>query len=257
MPLGIGAAIGLGVGGSVLNGILGRRSANKASRAYTDALQANQGHYDAFDGAIQNFLERTNRRYSGQQNQYATLGDNAYQNLMNIQQGNLGAIPGYNFGLNEGTRAINRMNATRGLHGSTAHGQALNNYAQNYANTQFNQHFNRNFGLFNRSQQAQDNILARLQGADAQSLYMRNSLLNARVGNNTAIGQQTADNFINQQSALDQALGNSLGFLSLGATQRRQPTAPSPTGLNIPAFNINSTYDPANGGINYPFGRGI
>lgn len=234
--------LGLGIGASVLSGIFGRRSAKKASRAFNDSLQANQKQYDAFDGAIQGFLSRTQKRYGGYQQQTRDLGDEAYQNLMNLQQGNLGSVPGYNFGLNEGTRAINRANATRGIHGSSAHAQALNNYAQNYANTQFNQHYNRNIGLFDRSRQAESDLLSRLQGADTQALYLQQALLNARTGNTMAQGQQRADAIIGKQSALDQAIGNIIGFSALGfgggsAVPASNPIDPSQ--VRIPSFNIN------------------
>lgn len=51
--------------------------------------------------------------------------------------------PGYQFGLNEGTKALNAGGAARGMTYSGAQGKALQRYGQDYAGTKLNESYNR------------------------------------------------------------------------------------------------------------------
>ena len=51
--------------------------------------------------------------------------------------------PGYQFGLNEGTKSLNSGAAARGMTYSGAQGKALQRYGQDYAGTKLDQSFNR------------------------------------------------------------------------------------------------------------------
>ena len=51
--------------------------------------------------------------------------------------------PGYQFGLNEGTKALNAGAAAKGMTYSGAQGKALQRYGQDYAGTKLNESYNR------------------------------------------------------------------------------------------------------------------
>lgn len=58
--------------------------------------------------------------------------------------------PGYQFGLNEGQKALDRRSAAGGNYFSGAALKALNRYGQDYAGTKFNEGFNRDASTKNR-----------------------------------------------------------------------------------------------------------
>lgn len=70
---------------------------------------------------------------------------------------NLQSDPGYQFGLDQGTQALERSASARGGLYSGATMKALEKYGQDYAGTKFNEAFNRN-------QAYQDSLFNRLSG---------------------------------------------------------------------------------------------
>ena len=64
------------------------------------------------------------------------------------------ANPGFQFGLDQGERAINNNRAVRGLYGSGSAAKALSNWGTDYANQQIGNYANRFLGLAEMGQNA-------------------------------------------------------------------------------------------------------
>lgn len=140
----------LGVGSSIAGGIMGANAANDAATVETKAAQDAQA------------LEKTNQDSAvGAQNtalSNITAAEKPYQALGTTSANNLAkqlatgfqaptlaeaeATPGYQFTLQQGTRAIDQNAAANGtlLTGNT--GKALTDYGQGLASTTYNQDFN-------------------------------------------------------------------------------------------------------------------
>jgi len=111
--------------------------------------------------------------------------------------------PGYQFRLGEGTKALERSAAARGMGLSGAQSKALANYNQNFASNEYN-------NVYNRYNNDQNNLYNRLSGMSGTGLSAGNAI--AGVGSNTA--NQVSNNQMNLgagQSASTLAGYNSLG----------------------------------------------
>lgn len=86
--------------------------------------------------------------------------DQAFQNWQNST--------GYQFGLNQGTQAINGNAATQGLMNSGATAKALQTYGQNYANTQYGNYTSQLQGLMNSGNQAGSTVANAGQVSNSQ-----------------------------------------------------------------------------------------
>lgn len=86
--------------------------------------------------------------------------DQAFQNWQNST--------GYQFGLNQGTQAINGNAATQGLMNSGATAKALQTYGQNYANTQYGNYTSQLQGLMNSGNQAGQTVANAGQVSNSQ-----------------------------------------------------------------------------------------
>ena len=169
------------IAGSLLGGIFGSDAAEDAA--------------DMQYAASQRAIEEQQRQYNQSRADLAPwreAGASALQQLQQfIQQPSnmqpftgegLTEDPGYQFGMDEGEKAINRNMAARGMLNSGAALKSLQRFNQDYAGTKFNEAFNRNQASKNQAY----NMLAGVSGTGQTSanqtaqMGMRNA---AMIGN--------------------------------------------------------------------------
>lgn len=190
------ADLGTGIMGgvSLIGGLMGKSSAEKAA--------------DMQMQASQQAIAEQRRQYEQSRQDTAPwreAGQNALgrlQALMGLQggQGNLlqpftgdsvASEPGYQFGLDEGMKALNNQAAARGMYGSGAAMKGLTRYAQDYAGSKFNEAFNRD----QATKAQQYNMLAGVSGSgqtaanQVASMGMQNA---GMVGNYLTQGANAA-----------------------------------------------------------------
>lgn len=167
--------------GSVVSGIGG---------AVDNVLGSNIFGPNATDRAINSQTQAT-----AQANQelapYRQAGAQALGNL-----GKLTMDPGYQFGLDEGLRAVNANAAARGMGNSGATLKALTRFANDYATTKYNDAFSRQFNLANL-------------GANAGTQVANNYL---NLGNANAAAQ------IGTANRQSQLLGQGIGAIGMAST---------------------------------------
>lgn len=126
------------LGGSLLNGYLGQRAADKAAGAQVDAANAaSKVQWDMFNQIRQDNMPALQARNAGL---------TGYQNLLK-NPGSITQDPGYQFGLDQGTKAIGSNAASKGSYYSGATLKALNKFGQDYGGTKFNEALNRHGNL--------------------------------------------------------------------------------------------------------------
>src|SRR6185312_1426877 len=129
-------------GAAVVGGAVSAYSANKAASAQESAAnQASQTQMSMYDRLQQNeqpYMQAGQGALSQLQSLYGLPGGKG----MNGQQiGNLlTSLPGYQFQMQQGTQAIDRSEAAKGLLNSGATGKALTQYGQGLGSSYFGQY---------------------------------------------------------------------------------------------------------------------
>lgn len=179
----------LAAGGSLLGGLFGRSSANRAANVQAQAArEATELNREIFDTT------------SGYFAPYREAGANALRAYQGAVGTDFTQSPGYEFRLGEGMRAIEGSAAARGnlMSGSTL--QALQRYGQDYATNEYGNWLNRLGGIMQQGQASagmqanlgqnfaanQGNILA--QGANAQAAGIMGGANAMTQGINNAFG---------------------------------------------------------------------
>lgn len=133
---------------------------------------------------------------------------------------------GLQFGLNEGTKGINRQAAAGGSMLSGATLKALTRFGNDYGSTKANESYNR----FNNDQNAQYNKLAGLSGAGQQATNqisaagqnMANNISASQIG----AGNARASGYVGQANAWNGAIGGATNALQQYSMMNRMfPTA--------------------------------
>lgn len=188
------------VGGAVIGGVASNRAAGKAAdvqseaasqsnatqlQMYNQTREDNAPALDARNASLARMRELLGIGGDAGAKGYGSLGGN-------INVGDVTSDPGYQFGLEQGQRALNNQLAARGMRNSGAALKAASRYGNDYATTKYDQSFNRLAG----QQANQFNRFASVAGLGQTGANM--------LG---AAGQ----NYANQVSATQQGLGNALG----------------------------------------------
>lgn len=189
------ASGGSGAYGSLLNtglqlggALYGQYQSNKA------ADQAAQGMQNGLD--LQRYMYDTTRADYAPYRQAGVGALGQIQNLL-ANPSSITSDPGYQFGLSQGTKALNNGAAAGGMTYSGAQQKALQRYGQDYAGTKLNESYNRLASLAGLGQTATSGT------ASAGSNYANNgSNLLSGMGN-----VQAASTYGNGQNWLN-ALGN-------------------------------------------------
>jgi hypothetical protein len=173
--------------------MIGANQAAKAQQAATN--QANNLQKYVYDTTRQDNMPALQARNSALQQMQSLLSDPS----------TLTSQPGYQFGMDQGTRAVNNGAAARGMTYSGAAGKALTKFGQDYAGTKLNDSFNRLSALAGAGQPGAGTI------AGAGSQYGQT------VGNNlTAMGDANAAKYIVGGNAIGNAVN---GLTAYGQRQ--------------------------------------
>lgn len=212
--------IGLGIGASLLQSRSNRRAARHAADAQEKSFQRSSQRLNDFNRTILDHRQRGLDRFGDHLGTYRRAGESALNQYQNINLHDVTNLPGYEFALGEGTRALNRSYAQRGLHSSGAHQRALAEYGQNYANQHANNYINQQRGLLSplihlgfQSDAARNNAL---QSIDNTALSAQANVLSSHLGLDRGLGQAQYARHIDQANLNNTALGNVLGFAALG-----------------------------------------
>lgn len=120
--------------GDIATALIGKQSSDKALRAQTEAADNSNA-----------LLERMYNQTREDQTPYREASASALGQIQNLLKnpGSITQDPGYQFGLDQGNRALNSSAAARGMTYSGAAGKALQRYGQDYAGTKLDQSYNR------------------------------------------------------------------------------------------------------------------
>jgi hypothetical protein len=140
----------LSVGSSIAGGIMGAHAANDAATVETqaarDAQKLEKTNQDSAVGAQNTALSNITAAEQPYQELGATSSDNLAKMLATgfhaPTLAEAEATPGYQFTLEQGTRAINQNAAANGTLMTGNTGKALTDYGQGLASTTYNQDFN-------------------------------------------------------------------------------------------------------------------
>lgn len=131
--------------GDIATALIGKKSSDKALRAQTEAADNSNA-----------LLERMYNQTREDQTPYREASTSALAQIQNLLKSPdaITQDPGYKFGLDQGTRALNSGAAARGMTYSGAAGKALTRYGQDYAGTKLDQSYNRLANIANLGQVA-------------------------------------------------------------------------------------------------------
>lgn len=224
----IGSIVG-GIAGPLIGGIFGSDASDDAAGAQTAAA--------AQSDATQRYMYDTTRADNAPFRETGLAANNRLADLMNSGQfgrrfttADLNADPvyqsGLQFGLNEGTKGINRQAAAGGSMLSGATLKALTRFGNDYGSTKANESYNR----FNNDQNSQYNKLAGLSGAGQQATNqisaagqnMANNISASQIG----AGNARASGYVGQANAWNGAVGGATNALQQYSMMNRMfPTA--------------------------------
>lgn len=131
--------------GDIATALIGKKSSDKALLAQTEAADNSNA-----------LLERMYNQTREDQTPYREASTSALAQIQNLLKSPdaITQDPGYKFGLDQGTRALNSGAAARGMTYSGAAGKALTRYGQDYAGTKLDQSYNRLANIANLGQVA-------------------------------------------------------------------------------------------------------
>lgn len=180
----------LGIGANLLSGYLGQRASGKAADAQlASGREAND---------LMRYMYETSRTDNAP---FRQAGLTALQGIQNLLA-NPNAIreqPDYQFGFDQGTKALANSAASRGMTYSGAQAKALQRFGQDYAGSKLNESYNRLASIAGIGQQA-----TRDNNAAGQSYA-------ANAGQNiTGMGNARAGAYIGGANSWSNAIGNAL-----------------------------------------------
>ena len=190
----LGAAVG-GIGSALIGSSAAKNSANIQADSVDKANAIQKEQYD------QTRADQTPYREAG----YSALDQ--IQNLLKNPD-DVTKQPGYQFGMDQGTRAVNSGAASRGMTYSGAAGKELTRFGQDYGGTKLNESYNRLANVAGLGQVA-------VSGQNNQNYAgnVGNNTIgagNARAGSSMYQGQQWG-NTVNQLGAMGSRYMNTGG----------------------------------------------
>jgi hypothetical protein len=242
----------LGIGGSILGGILGSGAAQNAAQAQAGASGQAANNAQNQGAASNDYQKNVAGQQTGLLSPYNTAGQGAVSNLSQLLQpggqltqgyGSFTAPtgvteqndPGYQFRLSQGLSALQNSAAAKGGLLSTGTAKNINDYAQNSASNEYSNVYSRALGTYQTNQsnfnQNNNNLYSRLSGLSGQGLQAGSSLggmlqsgaqnvagINANETQqyNSAIqnqGAATASGYIGSNNAWQGALGGATNNL--------------------------------------------
>lgn len=178
------------LGGNLLGGVLGSNAAGKASDAQIRAAQESN--------ALLKYMYDQTRSDNMPALEARNAGLGGYQNLLK-NPGSITSDPGYQFGLNQGTEAIQRnAGIGQGVY-SGATLKALDRYGQDYGGSKFDTALNRYGNLAGMGQVGAGTV------ANAGMNYGNNA-----ANNITGAGNAAASGYVGSANSWNNALGGAL-----------------------------------------------
>lgn len=237
MPFGGLLTLGIISGGtSLVNGILGKNAANKASQQQVDAgTQALDFQKGVYGDEKQNFAD-----YKGAQQPYQELGSTSVAQLMKgITDGTFGhtasfaaptleearATPGYQFAQEQGSKGILQAQSAFGGAGGGGTAKALQTFETGLADTTYNNRFNQSLQTYqtNLNKSAQDFSQLFAPAQLGESATQQVGQLGSTIGQGpaanisdlmTQIGNSRAAGTIGGTNALTGGISNGIGDIS-------------------------------------------
>lgn len=222
-------AAAIGGGSMILGAVASSNAANKQAAAASDANNTQIGMYNQSRADLAPYRQAgaTSLNYL-----QGSMGDLTKQFSMNDYQQD----PGYQFRLNQGTQAMERSAAAKGMLNSMGTMQNLNNYAQDQASNEYQNAYNR----FTQSQSQRYNMLSGVanMGMGAANTGVQMGMNTADQmgknmitgGNNSAAGMMGMANVVSGGVGqyTNMAMGNQM--MNRFAPQQ-QPGGAGPTGM--------------------------
>lgn len=244
---GIATAI---VGSAVIGGVVASNSAKKAANAQRDA--ANLASQTELEQYYQNREDMQPWREAGQgalkQLTEGTVAGGDFNRDFTLAD--FTRDPGYDFRLNEGTRALERSAAARGgaLSGGALRG--ISRYGQDYASGEYQNAYNR----FNNDRTQRFNRLASLAGVGqtaTRDVAQQGAQVAANVGNNIiGAGNAQASSYVGQGNAWSGA-AQTLGNFAMNKYFMSQMPGGTTTMPTTPSYGGGTLWDGAGGGPVY------
>lgn len=206
-------------------------TANQAGKTAAKAAdKANETQKEISDESLLLQKELTEQQRKDFQS-WRTMGEQALNSVWSgINNGSfdVGKIdvtqdPGYQFRLDEGTKATNNALIASGYNGSGAQGKALTRYAQNYASNEYASAYareleakNRKYNMLSAISDYGLNAAARQGGATAQLASTSANILGNQATNSanliSSAGNARATGYSNVGAALNQGAKNYLTY---------------------------------------------
>jgi len=178
------------LGGNLLSGFMGSNAASNAA----DAQLAAGREANALYRETRDLARADNAPLLGLRNSVLPKIQGLLQNPNSITQD-----PGYQFGLDQGSKALQNSATARGMTYSGQQGKALQRYGQDYAGTKLNDSFNRLTAA------------AGLGQVGANNNQQANQTYSQSVGNNlTDMGNVQGSAYIGSSNAWGNSIGNFL-----------------------------------------------
>jgi hypothetical protein len=210
--------------GAIGGALIGKSSSDKAAQAQTDAAnQANATQLQMYDQTRADNAPLLASRNSALEQINALLANPS----------GITSQPGYQFGMDQGTRALNSGAAARGMTYSGAQGKALERYGQDYAGTKLDQSYNRLSNLAGLGQVGANNNMQ--AGTNYANQYGANTTGAGNAAAGSALYTGSAyQNALNQGLAGWQQYGNKL--MQPGVVQGSDPYGYNGTFNNPSAY---------------------
>ena len=199
--------------------LLGNSAADASRKAAADTY----AKQTAATGELKGFGDQYAQSFAGLGKGYQPFVDTGYsansavQNLIN-DPSSVRSLPGYQFQLEQGTRAIDHSAASKGNLFSGATGKALQSYGQNLADTTYGSQLQRLLGVSGQGQQALGQQNAAIGTGLQGQLATRQSAYGGDMNAAGTIGQGDIAAANAQAKGLQGLLGTaaSLGGMALG-----------------------------------------
>lgn len=220
-------AIVTAVASTALSSVLGNKAAKTEQKA-ADQANATQKEISDENLALQKELATQQREDF---KSWRVAGEQALsQVFQGINNGSfdVGTVdvtqdPGYQFRLNEGTKATNNALIAAGYNGSGAQGKALTRYAQDYASNEYASAYareleakNRKYNMLSAISDYGLNAAAQQGGATAQLASTSANILGNQAANSAtlvkAAGDARASGYTNIAASLNQGAKNFLTY---------------------------------------------
>lgn len=228
--------VAVGVGASVVSGMMGSSAAKRAGRAQAAATR----EATALQRQMYNTTRNDLAQYRDVGSKYTGELDKAMPELTkSFTMSDFNKDPGYDFRMAEGAKALERSAAARGGLMGGAAGKAMARYGQDYASNEYSNAYNR----FNSDRDQRYNKLSQLssmgQNAAAQTGQASQNFANQAGANIIGGGNAQAASSIAGSNAWSNAIEQGIGAAAMyGGGGQKKLSDPYSAGNFTQASNL-------------------